>query len=190
LTRAYREGAADATTDPEVIAKWQAETPGCNCGLVAKAEPGGVWILETDSAKPAKAYEDATGKKFTTTFTVQSSKGGHRYYRHNAASIAMGNIGQKEADGFSVRAHNQYCLSPLSVHPTGATYMTKLDGEIIEADPEMIAWLLSQKKTAAASTSIGVLGPRIPNGQHDNYCRDLARKLRGIPNLVVPPLGR
>lgn len=169
-----------ATTDPEVIAKWGAETPGCNCGFVAQAKPGSVWVLETDSATPAKRYEETTGKKFTKTFTVQSSKGGHRYYRHNEASLAMGNIGQREADGFSVRASNAYCVGPLSVHPTGAVYMTKLDGPIVEADPEMIEWLVSQQKTAATSTPIGVLGPRIPRGQHDNYCRDLSRKLRGI----------
>jgi hypothetical protein len=170
-----------ATTDPEVIAKWDAETPAANCAFVAKAEIGGVWMLETDSIAPSQKYEAATGKKFTKTFTVQSREGrGHRYYRHNESSIAMGNIGQKEADGFSVRAKNAYCLGPLSVHPTGAVYMTKLDGPIVEAEPEMIAWLVSQKKASAVSSAPSIAGPKIPLGGHDNYLTALALKLRLI----------
>jgi bifunctional DNA primase/polymerase-like protein len=168
-----------ATTDSEVIAKWDAETPAANSAFVARAEIGGVWMLETDSTAPAKAYEEATGKKFTRTFTVQSREGrGHRYYKHNIASIAMGNIGQKEADGFSVRANNAYCLGPLSIHPTGAVYMTKLDGPIVEADSEMIAWLISQKKASAVSSTPCIAGPKIPLGGHDNYLCALALKLR------------
>jgi Bifunctional DNA primase/polymerase, N-terminal len=168
-----------ATTDPEVIAKWDAETPECNSAFVAKAEIGGVWILETDSIIPSQKYEEATGKKFTKTFTVQSREGrGHRYYKHNQASIVMGNIGQKEADGFSVRANNAYCLGPLSIHPTGAVYMTKLDGPIVEAEPEMIAWLVSQKKASAVSSTPSIAGPKIPLGGHDNYLTSLALKLR------------
>lgn len=174
-----------ATTDPEVIAKQDAETPGCNTGFVAQAKIGGVWILETDSVKPAKAYEEATGKKFTPTFTVQSSKGGHRYYKHNEASIAMGNIGQQEADGFSVRANNQYCLGPLSIHPTGAVYMTKLDGPIVEADPEMIEWLVAQKKNKSAVQSFSPgNGKKVPHGGINAYMLNVGGILR---NLNLPP---
>jgi hypothetical protein len=172
-----------ATTDPAIIAKWDAETPGCNVGFVAQGKIGGVWMLETDSLTPSKKYEEATGKKFTTTFTVQSRESrGHRYYKHNEASLAMGNIGQKEADGFSVRANNAYCLGPLSVHPTGAIYMTKLNGPIVEAEPEMIAWLISQKKAAAVSTASApsLLGEQVPLGGHDNYLCALALKLRQL----------
>src|SRR5260221_13732970 len=64
-----------ATTDPEVIAKWNEETPACNSAFVAQAKIGGVWILETDSIIPSQKYEEATGKKFTRTFTVQSREG-------------------------------------------------------------------------------------------------------------------
>jgi hypothetical protein len=168
-----------ATTDPEVIARWNEDTPAANCAFVAQAKIGGIWMLETDSIVPSQKYEEATGKKFTKTFTVQSREGrGHRYYRHNEASLAMGNIGQKEADGFSVRANNAYCLGPLSIHPTGAVYMTKLDGPIVEAEPEMIAWLVSQKKASAVSSSPSIAGPKIPLGGHDNYLTSLALKLR------------
>ena len=176
---AYETGWQDlATVDPEIIAKWDAETPAANCGFVAQAREGGVWILETDSVNPAKKYEEATGKKFTVTFTVQSAKGGHRYYKHNAASIAMGNIGQAEADGFSVRSNNQYCLAPLSVHPSGTTYITKLNGPIVEAEPELIAWLGSQRKSAPSQASASAKGGPIPHGSHDVTLTAIAGKLR------------
>jgi hypothetical protein len=179
-----------ASVDPEIIARWDEETPGANCGFVAQAREDGVWILETDSVNPAKKYEEATGKKFTTTFTVQSLKGGHRYYRHNAPSLAMGNIGQAEADGFSVRANNMYCLGPLSVHPTGATYLTKLDGAIVEAEPELIAWLVSQKKSAPIQTSASAKGGPIPFGSHDVTLTAIAGKLRadGLESDEILPV--
>jgi hypothetical protein len=176
---AYETGWQDlATVDPEIVAKWDAETPAANCGFVAQAREGGVWILETDSVNPAKAYEAITGKKFTVSFTVQSAKGGHRYYKHNAASIAMGNIGQAEADGFSVRANNEYCLGPLSVHPTGATYISRLNGPIVEAEPELIEWLVSQKKSAAPARTLATTTDPIPKGSHDVTLTAIAGTLR------------
>src|SRR2546430_1415686 len=183
----YRgEGVSFATTDPAIVARWAEENPDCNCGFVAKIEPGGVWILETDSNKLAKKYEEETGRKFTTTFTVQSRKGGHRYYLHNVASSEMGNIGQDEADGFSVRAHNQYCVSPLSVHPTGAVYMTRLDGPIVEAEPEMIEWLVAQKKSKAPTTAL-TPGQKISHGAIHDYMLDNAIRLRkmGLPESMI-----
>jgi Bifunctional DNA primase/polymerase, N-terminal len=173
-----------ATLDPEIIANWEAETPGANSGFVAQAKPGGIWILETDSVKTAQKYEQDTGKKIEADFIVQSSKGVHRYYLHNAASIAMGNIPQEEGDGFSVRANNEYCLGPLSVHPTGATYTTRFNGQIKEADPDLIAWLVSLRKQKPASTPTALApGEKIKHGGIHAYMLTQAGRLRamGLP---------
>jgi hypothetical protein len=137
-----------------------------------------MWVLESDSNRPAKKYFQETGKKFTDTFTVRSINGGHRYYRHNAASISMGNIGQEEADGFSVRANNLYCLSPLSVHPSGGVYTIFDDRPISEAEPELIAWLVSQNKSATPARTLATTTGPIPKGSHDVTLTAIAGTLR------------
>jgi Bifunctional DNA primase/polymerase, N-terminal len=181
-------GVSDATLDSELIDKWNAATPACNAGLVARAEIGGVWILETDSALPAKAYKEAIGKTFTRTWTIESNKGGHRYYRHNAASLAMGNIKQIKIDGidwFSVRGDNMYCVSPGSIHPSGKEYKVVIDAEIVEAEPEMIEWLLTYKgqqvteKMKSGKFDLAS-GEKIPHGQIYNYLEWAAGNLRRI----------
>jgi Bifunctional DNA primase/polymerase, N-terminal/AAA domain len=198
-----------ATTDPETIAAWGEDTPNANVGYVAQGRIGGVWILDLDSNSLAQDYEQATGKTLTATFTVASKKGQHRYYAHNESSISMGNIGQQanEEDlGFSVRAHNQYCVSPLSIHPdSGLPYLIDSDVEIVEADAELVQFLVakkkqkSEKKSAKKPTDTGAATHTgavtidsarvsqlvtsddfIPYGMHDVTLTAIAGKLRGI----------
>jgi len=108
------------SSDFAQIDAWYAEFK-CNFGTIAKAEPGGVWILECDSADVRKRYKSETGNDFTSKFTVRSSSDvrGHRYYRQCADSIRLGNLAQgfvKHGD-FSVRVNNQQCVSPGSISP-------------------------------------------------------------------------
>ena len=177
-------------TTQDQINTQSAETPAANCAFVAQAKIGGVWMLETDSNRLAKQYLQETGKKFTDTFTVRSINGGHRYYLHNDASISMGNIAQEEANGFSVRANNLYCLSPLSVHPSGGIYAISSDRPIVEAEPEMIAWIVSQKKAKKSITVGSPLAPaeKIPHGGINAYMLKVGGVLRNLN--PSPAVGR
>ncbi|MGA2422299.1 MAG: bifunctional DNA primase/polymerase, partial [Candidatus Acidiferrum sp.] len=175
-----------ATTDPQVLARWNAETPDANCGYVGKAELGGVWVLDIDGPAMAQDYERATGKKLTPTFTVSSSKGEHRYYAHTAGSIGMGNIGQQAGEddpGYSVRANNEYCVSALSIHPaTGKPYLITNDVPIAEADPDLVKFLVERKRQKSSGTALvsQLVSSEdlIPFGMHDVTLTAIAGKLR------------
>jgi hypothetical protein len=153
-----------ASTDPEQIDAWvQQYGADINFGCVAKAVEGGFFIFEVDSPEVAKRYKQDTGKEFTETFTVRSRAGrGHRYYRATAASIAVGNVGQNAVpcEDFSVRMNNEQCVAPGSIHPTSRLpYRIAQNLPIVEADPEMLAWFIEQKRlkplipTAATNAS-------------------------------------
>ena len=160
-----------ATTDINQIMKWDAENDQFNCAAVFQLKLGGFWALEIDGAKLIEQYKTETSKKLPETLMVRSRPGrGHLYFKHSPASIALGNIGQKEADGFSVRADDQYCVSPLSIHPDTLTpYEIVHDRPIIEAPDDFVAWLAAHKKVAAKELKAeGWLNQPIPQGRRDN----------------------
>src|SRR5207244_12310093 len=105
--------ATQATFDREKIAHYvQTKRKESNWGLVAQAREGGVSILDCDSPEVVKRFKDETGKNMPKTLTVQSSQGGHRYFRQNAASLSrLKNFSVSTLEGkelFSVRWNNQY----------------------------------------------------------------------------------
>jgi hypothetical protein len=171
-----------ATTSIEQIESWNAQNANFNCGVVFKAALGTPWALETDSPKLAKRYEEETGRKLPKTLTVQSSVGrGHRFYLHTPASLALGNIAQADAEGFSVRCNNAYCVSMLSIHPASKTlYKVVVDTPIVAAPDDFIEWLSKQRKQSApiAERSVTWMDDPIVEGSRDNTLTKIAGKLR------------
>ncbi len=104
----------NATLDPEQIRAWAAEYPGCNFGSVAKS--GAHFVFEADSPNVKKRFE-ATGGVFSSGLIIQSRDGrGHRWYLY---ADGVKNISQAytEHGDFSLRADDQQCVSPGSIHP-------------------------------------------------------------------------
>ena len=147
-SKATHIGTKAATLDSAVITQWNIANPNYNCGLVAQAKPGGVWILDCDSPEVAKEFEKSTGQPFPRTFAVQSSSGGHRYFRQNQASLTRlrnFSVSRNGKEFFSVRFDSMYCVGPLSVHETtGKIYTVVADVDPIEAPDFVIDWLLAQ----------------------------------------------
>jgi hypothetical protein len=145
-----------ATTDSVQLSA-QAQIPGVTgFGGVAKAEIGGYWALETDSPDVAKRYKADTGENLPNDGLMTGSKqGGHRWFKQTPESIAMGNIAQNDVIGgdFSARVHNEQCVLPGSLHPSGIYYELVNDAEPKEAPAKLIAWLIKQKKPAVSSQS-------------------------------------
>jgi hypothetical protein len=150
---ACSNGARDASLDPAQVEAWDQERPNANCASVA--QPDGVWMLDSDDEP---ALLEAVGQPaLPETFTVMATRGPHLYFRQNEISRAMGNVvvaGIAEA-----RVHNQYCISPDSVHPSGKHYRIAKDLPIIEAPAWLTDWLLASK--SATSVTKGV--PGVPN---------------------------
>lgn len=180
---AFLEGWQElATTDAAQIEAWDAQYPDANCACVAKAQPGGVWFWELDNAEVAETFKKETGLALPKTFRVRSRPGrGHFYFRHNAASIAMGNIAQNfvKGEGFSVRVNREYVVSPGSLHPiSGEPYALVSTAPIIEADERLIQWFISQKTSAKQPTQLSSTAGPIGTGSRNSALTSLAGTLR------------
>jgi Bifunctional DNA primase/polymerase, N-terminal len=182
-----------ATTNIEVIKKWDEESPESNCGAVAT--PDGFWFWETDSPDVAQRVSRDTGCNIgdIATFKVRSRPGrGHFYFKQNDASRAMGNVAQTyvmEQD-WSARVHGAYVAANGSIHPdTGLPYTAINDNPIIEAPQWLIDWLISQKiQKVSTSTPIegGGSDPtrnskgKVAHGGIHNWLLSQAGKLRAL----------
>ena len=167
-----------ATTDLAQIETWNKETPDANCGCVAKN--AGVLFFESDEAGVIGRYQKETGETFKT-FTVQSRKNRfHFYFLQTDLSRKIGNISQKELKFGSLRQHNAFVVSPLSIHPdSGEPYTIVRNESIILAPDRFIEWLVAQKgEQKKESVSSVDPGAKISEGGRNNALTSYAGKLR------------
>jgi Bifunctional DNA primase/polymerase, N-terminal len=159
---------ATATTDVNQLLAWDVQYPNHNAACVARAEVGGIWVLEVDSPNVVERVRGETGHDLNAlqTFRVRSRPGrGHFYFRQTPASMAMGNLSQTYVVGqdWSARVHHQYVVAPGSIHPdTGQPYKALNDLQPIEAPQWLIDWLISQKITKSGTDKPEA--PRNANG--------------------------
>jgi len=174
-----------ATTDSEILKRWNLESPDSNCGAVAQAKIGGFFYFETDSPEVLKRIGEETSQEIPATFRVRSRVGrGHFYFKQTAASIAMGNISQgyaKHGD-WSARVDGAYVVSSFSLHPhTQLPYTPLREEPIVECPDWLISWMISQRVEKKSETiaeikkdSFGL----IPHGSIHGYMLHHAGKLR------------
>lgn len=176
-----------ATTDIEVLKRWNQESPESNCGAVAQPKLGGFFFFEVDSPEVVRRIEQESGQQIPATFRVRSQTGrGHFYFRQTFASIEMGNLSQsfvKHSD-WSARAAGAYVVSSFSVHPHTQQLYTPLREEpIVDCPDWLIAWMVSQKvqKKLDATTEIKKdAHGLIPHGSIHGYLLTQAGRLRGL----------
>ena len=139
------------TTDFGQIDGWYAELK-CNFGSIAKRSLGGHFALEVDSPDVRATYQrENPGFDFTAWIIIISGEGrGHRWYRFDENSLDLQNIGQEDKAGFSLRVHNEQCVSPGSIHPDrGTQYRVASNSSMPRAaSPQEIAWFRSKKAQA------------------------------------------
>jgi hypothetical protein len=177
---------ATATTNVEQLLAWDAQYPNHNAACVARAEVGGIWILEVDSPNVVERVKAETGQdlNFIQTFRVRSRAGrGHIYFRQTPASMAMGNLNQTyvKHNDWSARVNNMYCVAPGSIHPdTGQPYKALNDLQPVEAPQWLIDWLISQKVTTTNSKPEAPRNERglVPHGSIHGFMLSQAGRLR------------
>jgi len=103
--------------------RWLAD--GYNVGVVGGY--GNLRIVDLDDEN----YEE-WAKKLPETFTTKSKRGWHLYY------IIKEMSGNYLLDVGEIRANNQYCLIPGSIHPSGVEYSIVKDIPIKESDAKSI----------------------------------------------------
>jgi len=163
-----------ASADPEQIRRWAAEYPGCNFGSVAFA--GKHFIFEADGVSVRERFKNQNpGHDFTSRLIIESSPGkGHRYY---LAASGVENIGQDEGEDYSVRANNEQCVSPGSIHPvTGKQYRVAVhNGSLTQPTAEEVRFWKNgrpeEKSTEPQQQA------KIPQGKRNSELAKTAGKL-------------
>jgi hypothetical protein len=122
----------EATTEPKMVAAWNAQNPDCNVALLANDE---FCFLEFDIARGLSKATAEMEQIAPITRTQKSGRGfGHYIFHHTERSRAVGNRSANLPDGgewFSFRADRKYLVGAGSVHPNGSLYQTVRDIEPI-----------------------------------------------------------
>ena len=129
--------------------KWDEQNDQYNCAAVFKLTLDGFWAFEIDGTKLVDQYKARPERnclKPSSCVRVKvaviciSSTPQHR--------LPSGTSARRESDGFSVRADNEYCSRPLSIHPEHRRAISNIhDRPIIEAPDELVAWLASSQES-------------------------------------------
>ena len=169
--------------DPAQIDVWEKEFPGCNFGSLGQLAVGKPFAFEVDSLQVKERFRKDTGLEFTPTRIVESSPGReHRWLLHTSESVELANVGQNAVIGqdFSVRAENEFCVSPGSIHPiTGKQYRVAVNVPLAPISAKEVEWLKAQKtaENKSASSLANDDGP-ILAGSRDNTLASIAGKYR------------
>jgi hypothetical protein len=169
-----------ASTDFAQIGAWAKQYPACNFGSVAKHVVGAYYVLECDSPLPLEEYKTLTGEDGFGAFLItKSSKGYHYWFKHDEKSVALiSNIGQIVGD-FSLREHNQQCVTVGSIHELGVQYSVFVNGSPAPASDKLLGWFQSKKKQAqTAPDPVINEGGLIPQGQIHPWMVKKAGELR------------
>jgi hypothetical protein len=172
------------TTDPAVIAGWNAENPDYNIGLVAMAEEHGFCFLEFDGTPGLKAICKERGQEYPCTRIHRSGRGGGHYiFKHTAKSIALGNRSANNAEGewFSFRADRKYLVGAGSVHPNGNLYTVHSDVEPIPIPDWLVDYIAEQTKPVSNPTQNSPEPEVVDDFDFDDWCEHYSSVFT-IPN--------
>lgn len=135
-------GCLDASSDPEIIARWWRDYPGANIGI-ATGKASGFTVLDLDGDEGEESLAALVHQHGAVPDTVEQLTGGggrHLLFRH------IDGIGNRTAirPGIDVRGTGGYIVAAPSVHPnTQRRYVWEvdhhpLDREIAEAPPWLV----------------------------------------------------
>jgi hypothetical protein len=146
-----------ATTDPETIKSWWAQSPYANVGIHCD----GLVVLDIDAHKGG--FESLavleTEVFLEATYEVETPSGGlHLYYRCDGGARNGVNV---LGSGIDIRTHAGYVLAAGS-KVGDASYRVASDNPIAEIDPELLARLASRPKPDRPASD----APSIPTDQN------------------------
>lgn len=110
---ATAHGKDDATTDPDQIRRWWADTPTANIGMRL---PDGVLALDVDPRHGGSL--DQLGD-LPATWTARTGGGGwHLLFRYQGPVVGR----VRDTAGIDIKTHTGYIVVAPSIHPGGGTY--------------------------------------------------------------------
>lgn len=176
-----RNGVNDATTQAQIISRWQRDSPTANIGI-ATGKISGILVVDVDVknngfeslARLSKDY----GSSITDTLTSDTGGGGlHLLYKH-PDQIIRNSTGQL-APGMDIRSCGGYIVGPPSVYVSGKKYVWRDRLYEPERIPDALLGAILESQSTK-NTSIGTALPSsIKEGERDNTLFRYGASLRG-----------
>ena len=176
-----KQGLKAAAHDPGQVAKWWAQWPEANIGIVCGAVSGLV-ALDVDGPEGAETLEalEAELGPLPETIEALTGKGRHMYFKHPGGRVrpSAGALGP----GMDVRGDDSYVVGPGSLHHTGRRYLWEAthgpeDVALAELPAAWVQRLRVDKPRQTASAGIGE-PVKIPEGQRNATLTRMAGALR------------
>lgn len=195
-------GFKDATTDPAQIARWWAQCPAANVGVVTGAGSG-VWVLDLDGPEAFAAlaeFEQQHGP-LPVTVTAKTGRGEHRYFACDDAHPVPTSKPFAKAD---VKGEGGYVIAPPSNHQSGVRYeWIHPPGQtaVAPAPDLLLARLRDGRKPSAPPAAVDPFGECVEydlsnhpgvaeGGRHNTATRLIGRELaRGTSPFEVLALA-
>ena len=128
-----RGGFRAASTDPQLLAQWEATFPNSNWG--AALAQSQLVVVDTDSEE---ADLEVRTLGVPDTYTVLTGSGGrHRYYRR-PLTLPIGNAIHKGESGKIDLLSDGYVILPPSQHISGGIYCWEIGPEQLDTSPPLL----------------------------------------------------
>lgn len=172
-----KDGLKGASKDPIQVARWWAQRPNANVGIVCGAVSGLV-VLDVDGPDGAESLEGLERELGALPETVEAltGKGRHLYYRYPGGRVkpSAGLLGR----GLDVRGDDSYVVGPGSLHHTGRRY----EWEVTHGPADLAiaqlpaAWVqrLQQSKPRPTQGTTDM----IPQGERNSRLAQMAGAMR------------
>lgn len=136
-------GFKDATTDPDIINGWWAETPDANVGI-ATGQRSGFFVLDADTHKDSDCLRKLEKQRgnLPQTYTIQTAHGGRHYYFRLASTQTIRNSQGKLGRFLDVRGDGGYVVAPPSV-VDGSPYKQVIASQPATAPAWLVGLLIS-----------------------------------------------
>jgi hypothetical protein len=181
-------GLEDATSDPDVIARWWTAAPELNVGLRTGVAFDVLDLDNVDAGQWLARYAHERGEDTTECWAWGplsiTAHGHHLLYAPTGAGNRTAVRGVK---GFDWRGRDGYIVAPPSRHETGQVYAWQVDcgpDTPIPAAPAFLAELVATR-TAPSRPVPPPAGPTLAPGWADGLHRRMADAVEGERNDVL-----
>ncbi len=181
-------GLKDASTDPDVVARWWQTWPSANIGVLTGPPSKNLVVLDFDGGKYDEdafhRVQDLLGDlPFSTGWTVKTGTGFHLWFQSDQAG-QIKNSASKLSPGVDIRGAGGYVVAPPSLHWTKAHYAWQLNPQgnalrlpDLPEDWEDYLVQLSSQPAPAPPVSTGQ-ADKIPAGDRHRFLLSFAGRLR------------
>ncbi len=179
-------GCKAATRDPDQIAEWDKQFPGCNWGIATGSPSGNLLVVDVDGIweAPGDAWtqiaNSAGGLPRTVTVLAGSGHSMHWYFRL-PDEVTLGNTAGNLGPGIDTRGEGGYVICPPSQHPSGQKYiwiLSPFEAPVAPIPDRILDLLLPKQRQLPPAP------PRIASGDCERGMRILEEECHRVAKAV------